>query len=157
MWRQPLEIVVSPADISHPDPVEEFFVPLLALAWYWRATTIRKQGNWAIQICRGHLDNAFYIRGERTWIQVFSKFDEEVGSDLRYYDFLWMAVKITSAVFVEWTTKRLEQFLDTKLDAHRRSILDDQEQGTLLDVIKDFTVPMLWNIYVSFVSFMYHF
>jgi hypothetical protein len=138
VWRQPLEIVVSVADVYHPNPMEDFFVPLIA--WYWRAITIRKQGNWAIQVFKSNLDNALNLQGRSR--QVFSKFDEDVGSDLREYDFLWMAVKIASAVFAQWTTERLEQFFATNLDAHRRSILDDQEQDALLDIVKDLTVPM---------------
>ncbi|KAI5812031.1 hypothetical protein BZA77DRAFT_347287 [Pyronema omphalodes] len=138
VWRQPLEIVVTVADIYHTNPMESFFIPLLG--WYWRAITIRKQGNPAIRIIESNLDNALNVKEISR--QVFSKFEEDSGWEFREHDYLWMAVKIASAVFVQWTTERLEQFCATNLDAHRQSILDDQEQDAFLDIVKDLTVPM---------------
>ncbi|KAI5812038.1 hypothetical protein BZA77DRAFT_270615 [Pyronema omphalodes] len=138
VWRQPFEIVVSVANSDYPNPMEAFFIPLKA--WYWRAMTVRNQGNPAIQIIDKNLNNALNEQGISRIS--FFEFDRDVHWPHREHELLWMGVKIASAVFLEWTTERLEQFFVTNLNADRRSIHEDQENDALLDLVKELTVPM---------------
>ncbi|KAF8462867.1 hypothetical protein BDZ91DRAFT_733582 [Kalaharituber pfeilii] len=129
VWRQPLEIMVSVANVfNESNPIDEFLIPLKS--WFWRAMALRKRG-WAKQIIPVDLQAEVNRNADEP---LFSDPAERV--DFQQSDCVWMGAKIAFVVFSRWTTSKLEQHLAAELDAVRCDLMDERKLEALVGCMR---------------------